>query len=160
MIYLHQFLPFRENFWIYIIMYNCHCSLIIQGLFFYGSFLLFMSFVMLSRLVIAALWSSSGKGLTSWLMFVRGKQLFYYMMHITDVFPSILIIESYVVTARSCRIAWCYGVSSWKPSDIIQLLTIEAFEIMCCRPENTNIDRGGASHQVQWLNSQQLLCYI
>ena len=27
-------------------------------------------FVMLSRLLIAALWSSEGKGLTSWLLFV------------------------------------------------------------------------------------------
>ena len=40
-----------------------------------------LMFVMLSRLVIAALWSPSGKGLASWLMFVKGKQLFYYMMH-------------------------------------------------------------------------------
>ena len=30
----------------------------------------FLVFVMLSRLFIAALWSSAGKGLTSWLSFV------------------------------------------------------------------------------------------
>ena len=33
--------------------------------------MLFMSYVfMLSRLLIAALWSPAGKGLTSWLLFV------------------------------------------------------------------------------------------
>ena len=31
---------------------------------------LYCEFVMLSRLFIAALWSSEGKGLTSWLLFV------------------------------------------------------------------------------------------
>ena len=31
---------------------------------------LYLVFVMLSRLFFAALWSSAGKGLTSWLLFV------------------------------------------------------------------------------------------
>ena len=54
--------------------------------------------------------------------------------------------------------------------DIIQLLTIEALDMMWYRPESTNIDRGGAevnigilrsiSHHVQCLNSQQLFYYI
>ena len=39
--------------------------------FFCGSFvLLWLVYVMLSRLFIAALWSPEGKGLTSWLLFV------------------------------------------------------------------------------------------
>ena len=52
----------------------------------------------------------------------------------------------------------------------IQLLTIEALDMMWYRPESTNIDRGGAevnigilrwtSHHVQCLNSQQLFYYI
>ena len=33
-------------------------------------------YVMLSRLFIAALWSPSGKGLTSWLMFVMFNSVF------------------------------------------------------------------------------------
>ena len=33
-------------------------------------FYLYLVFVMLSRLYIAALWSPAGKGLTSWLLFV------------------------------------------------------------------------------------------
>ena len=33
-------------------------------------------FVMLSRLFIAALWSSAGKGLTSWLLFVMFNYVF------------------------------------------------------------------------------------
>ena len=55
-------------------------------------------------------------------------------------------------------------------SYIIQLLTIEALDMMWYRPESTNIDRGGAevnigilrsiSHHVQCLNSQQLFYYI
>ena len=54
--------------------------------------------------------------------------------------------------------------------DIIQLLTIEALDMMWYRPESTNIDRGGAevnigilrliSYHVQCLNSQQLFYYI
>ena len=40
--------------------------------FFCGSFVfLCLMFLMLSCLVIAALWSPAGKGLTSWLLFVR-----------------------------------------------------------------------------------------
>ena len=31
---------------------------------------LYLAFVMLSRLFLAALWSPAGKGLTSWLLFV------------------------------------------------------------------------------------------
>ena len=56
------------------------------------------------------------------------------------------------------------------PCDIIQLLTIEALDMMWYRPESTNIDRGGAevnigilrsiSHHVQCLNSQQSFYYI
>ena len=56
------------------------------------------------------------------------------------------------------------------PFNIIQLLTIEALDMMLYRPESTNIDRGGAevnigilrsiSHHVQCLNSQQLFYYI
>ena len=52
---------------------------------------------------------------------------------------------------------------------IIQLLTIEALNMMWYRPENTNIDLGEAevnigilrsiSHHVQCLNSQQLFYY-
>ena len=52
----------------------------------------------------------------------------------------------------------------------IQLLTIEALDMMWYRPESTNIDRGGVevnigilrsiSYHVQCLNSQQLLYYI
>ena len=52
----------------------------------------------------------------------------------------------------------------------IQLLTIEALDMMWYRPESTNIDRGGEevnigilrsiSHHVQCLNSQQLFYYI
>ena len=39
--------------------------------FFCGSFVfLCLVFIMLSRLFIAALWSSAGKGLTSWLLLV------------------------------------------------------------------------------------------
>ena len=39
--------------------------------FFCGSFVfLYLVFLMLSRLFIAALWSPAGKGLTSWLSFV------------------------------------------------------------------------------------------
>ena len=55
-------------------------------------------------------------------------------------------------------------------NNIIQLLTIEAFDMMWYRPESANIDRGGAevnlgifrsiSHHVQCLNSQQLFYYI
>ena len=55
-------------------------------------------------------------------------------------------------------------------NDIIQLLTIEALDMMWYRPENTDIDRGEAevnigilrsiSHHVQCLNSQQLFYYI
>ena len=55
-------------------------------------------------------------------------------------------------------------------TDIIQLLTIEALDMMWYRPESTNIDRGGAevnigilrsiSHHVQCLNSQQLFYFI
>ena len=54
--------------------------------------------------------------------------------------------------------------------NIIQLLTIEALDMMWYQPESTNIDRGGAevnidilrsiSHHVQCLNSQQLFYYI
>ena len=53
---------------------------------------------------------------------------------------------------------------------IIQLLTIEALDMMWYRPESTNIDQGGAevnigilrsiSYLVQCLNSQQLFYYI
>ena len=56
----------------------------------------------------------------------------------------------------------------WK--NIIQLLIVESLDMMWCRPENTSIDQGGAevsigilwltSHHVEWLNSQQMLCYI
>ena len=52
----------------------------------------------------------------------------------------------------------------------IQLLTIEALDMMWYRPESTNIGRGGAevnigilrliSYHVQCLNSQQLFYYI
>ena len=52
----------------------------------------------------------------------------------------------------------------------IQLLTIEALDMMWYRPESTNIDWGGAevnigilrsiSHHVQCLNNQQLFYYI
>ena len=54
--------------------------------------------------------------------------------------------------------------------NIMQLLTIEALDMMWCRPESTNIDWSGAqvnisilrstSHHVQCLNSQQLFYYI
>ena len=54
--------------------------------------------------------------------------------------------------------------------DNIQLLTIDALDMMWYRPESTNIARGGAevnidilrsiSHHVQCLNSQQLFYYI
>ena len=52
----------------------------------------------------------------------------------------------------------------------IQLLTIEALDMMLYRPENINIDRGKAevnigilrsiSHHVQLLNSQQVFYYL
>ena len=52
----------------------------------------------------------------------------------------------------------------------IQLLTIEALDLIWCRPESTYIDWGGAevnfgilrsiSYHVQCLNSQQLFYYI
>ena len=68
----------------------------------------------------------------------------------------------------SCRVL-C-NVTSGKPCNIIQLLTIEALDMMWYRPESTNIDQGGAevnigilrsiSHHVQCLNSQQLFYYI
>ena len=55
-------------------------------------------------------------------------------------------------------------------NQIIQLLTIEALDMMLCQPESTNIDRGETevnigtlrptSHHVQCLNSQQLFYYI
>ena len=55
------------------------------------------------------------------------------------------------------------------PFNIIQLLTIEALDMMWYRPKSTNIDQGGAevnigilrsiSHYVQCL-SQQLFYYI
>ena len=55
-------------------------------------------------------------------------------------------------------------------SDNIQLLTIEALDMMWCRPESTNIDWGetevnigilrSTSQYVQCLNSQQLFYFI
>ena len=54
--------------------------------------------------------------------------------------------------------------------NIIQLLTIGALDVMCYRPESTNIDRGGAevnigflrsiAYHAQCLNIQQLFYYI
>ena len=56
------------------------------------------------------------------------------------------------------------------PCNIIQLLTMEALDMMWYRPEYTDIDRGVAevnigmlrsiSLHVQWLHSQQLFYYI
>ena len=73
---------------------------------------------------------------------------------------------------KSCCVSWS--------DNNIQLLTIEALDMMWYRPENTNIDLGGSestnidrgsasvnigilrsiSHHVQCLNSQQLFYYI
>ena len=60
-------------------------------------------FVMLSRLFIVALWSSAGKGLTSWLLFVMLNcvfvsllcgilgQVWYLIVSIADLCPLLLL---------------------------------------------------------------------
>ena len=57
----------------------CNISDFSKAILFCGSFVLLnlcLVFVMLSRLFIAALWSPTGKGLTSWLSFVMFKYVF------------------------------------------------------------------------------------
>ena len=59
-------------------------------------------FVMLSRLFIAALWSSAGKGLTSWLLFV-----IYYCDSVT--FPCAIINRVWYLIAlipKLCRLSY------------------------------------------------------
>ena len=40
--------------------------------------------VMISRLLIAALWSTAGKGLTSWLLFVMFNSVFLSFSHVVS----------------------------------------------------------------------------
>ena len=56
-----------------------------EAYFICGSFvLLYLVFVMLSRLFIAALWSPEGKGLTSWLLFVMFIVIFFLLSHLVS----------------------------------------------------------------------------
>ena len=50
--------------------------------------------------------------------------------------------------------------NSFKMVYNIQLLTIEALDMMWYRPESTNIDLRSITYHVQYLNSQQLFYYI
>ena len=71
-------------------------------------------FVMLSRLLIAALWSPAGKGLTSWLSFVVLNcvvvtfpfgilgQVWYLIVSIPDIFPLSYCMHS--TTYISCSV--------------------------------------------------------
>ena len=82
--------------------------------FFCGSFVLFMScVVMLSRLFIAAAWSPAGKGLTSWLLFVMFNCVFatflcgilgqvWYLMNRFLIFAVILTLIYF--TGKICAL--------------------------------------------------------
>ena len=86
------------------------------------------------------------------------------MSAISYQLPGFGIVEGMVCVCKQ------FHTQTFQLVNIIQLLTIEALDMMWYRPESTNIDRGGAevnigilrliSHHVQCLNSQQLFYYI
>ena len=88
--------------------------------------------------------------------------------YINDNHLSVSSLKS-ILNAASIHVRW-KNITQTCPCNIIQLLTIEALDMMWYRPENTDIDRGEAevnigslrsiSHHVQCLNSQQLFYYI
>ena len=80
---------------------------------------------MLSRLFIAAFWSSAGKGLTSWLLFVMFNCVFV-------TFPCGILVQLWYLIASIpdlCHICYADG---WVKMQILVKKTIITFHFLVC----------------------------